>query len=791
MSVPSPSLHLRIIGPPEVVDSEGSQLEVRLVKPLSMLVYIAASGGRASRDELGELFWPDAKRPAHSVRQAIWQLRNAFGVELASTAGVAELPRGTVSLDVDGLDELRGAADAEALTRRLRGPVGDGLDFSFSPRLQDWFDDFRKVQTQRITDAVQRVAADLVVAGRSDEAREFVRRSALAGVSQVDVRQAVFGGLDLLPEVGATRVGPEIVIRRVEQLAVDSAQRLVLVRGSEAQVREAVEAGAVRRDVPARTVRFPVDPEADEADLIDDLIDALSAGGSGDDGPDPLDGSKPRRAQRNGSDDPERIVWALGDALDLAREQSPVVLLVDLETLPLRVLDLLARSLRKSLRGGLLMVAWSRALSDLQGPRAGALASSAASVARTDLEDQAAASPTRGGPSAPPRRRRTRARAAAALIILSFASVAISVLSWRAFGTSDDPAVEPPRPASDLVVCSDASGEPFLFYQSYAQDFVERISPFAVRSCPDEGLWVSSQRRLYLPARRASSPGRDPGLLWFEPGPNPRADWTFGEFVSLQGRSVARITSARLEDDVWMGVVLEEPEGTHTIALLDVLADSLVEVATGVPGRPVVRWQKDRGRLFWSSHDAEGHSLWGLDWPSGQPRRMVSSQGPLRLVGTARGRLLVEWRRESARTGAMELAWVDPGQPPEFEPLTVNDYDDEGADLAPDGQRICWTSHESVSGLSRVRVYDAGLRRTEVLQSEGSLSNCRFSPDGRDVFVRQQQGAEVTTWFAAGGRPPLHPIRELPGDLYVVALLDPGEFVSSESPAAAAPPGGP
>lgn len=779
MSAPSRSIQLRIIGPPEVVDPQGVPLDVRLVKPLSMLVYVVANGGRASRDDLGDLFWPDAKRPAHSVRQAIWQVRNAFDVDLASVAGVAEVPRGSITTDLDGLDDLKGTTDLEALTALLRGPVGEGLDFSFSPRLQDWFDDFRKAQTLRITDVVQRLAGALVVEGRTEEARELVRRSGQAGVSQVEVRQAVFGGLDLLPEAGATRVGADIIVRRVEQLAVDSAQRLILVRGSEAQVREAIDAGTSQRSDPVRVIRLPVDPEADDDDLIDDLIDALVTRIDDDD---PVDTFDPVPARRGGANDPERIVWRLGDALDLAREQGAIVLMIDLEQMHLRLLDLLARSLRKSLRGGLLMVAWSSSFGDLQGPRAGTLASSVASVARTDLEDQAAPPAPRAENAPAPigDRPRGRARATAALLVVAFASVVISVLAWRSLASGGDTVSDVPRPSSDLVVCSDASGAPFLFYQSYAQEFVERISSFALRTCPDEGLWVSAHRRLYLPVRRASSSVREAGLLWFEPGANPRADWAFGEFGSLVGRSVARIAPGRLEDGVWMGLVLEEPEGTHTIALLDVVADSLVEVATGIQGRPVVRWQKDRGRLFWSSQDPEGHSLWGLDWPAGEPRQMVASQGDLQLVGTAQGRLLVEWRRASSGPGSLELAWVDPGQPPEFEPITVNNYDDHEADLSPDGQRVCWTSHESASGRPRVRVFDAIRQRTEVLQSEGGLFACRFSPEGRDIFVRERRGSRTTSWFAPGGRPPLYPIDALPGDLRVIALLDPGAFVADE-----------
>ena len=51
-------LSIRLLGPPEV-GLEWRPLRFRLKKPLALLCYLAAEGGRPSRRELDELLWPE------------------------------------------------------------------------------------------------------------------------------------------------------------------------------------------------------------------------------------------------------------------------------------------------------------------------------------------------------------------------------------------------------------------------------------------------------------------------------------------------------------------------------------------------------------------------------------------------------------------------------------------------------------------------------------------------------------------------------------------------------------
>ena len=116
---------LRVLGPPEVLDGDGNPVSLSLGKPLALLIYVACKSSPVSRDDLADLLWPEVDGPKgrHSVRQALWVLRNAFREELFENHDPLSLKEG--ALDVDLHDFLGHLAEGSVEKARAlwRGPA--------------------------------------------------------------------------------------------------------------------------------------------------------------------------------------------------------------------------------------------------------------------------------------------------------------------------------------------------------------------------------------------------------------------------------------------------------------------------------------------------------------------------------------------------------------------------------------------------------------------------------------------------------------------------------------------
>lgn len=779
MSLPEPTIvRLSLIGPIRLSDADGNAIDASLRKPLSLLVYLLVSGGSGLRDELAQLFWPGAKRGSHSLRQATWQLRTSLGVNVHAESQSLRVGRGDVELDLDLIEDLRDSADLDTLSGLLRGEFCEGLDFSYSPRLEEWFLDQRDRALDRIAAAIRRVASALVAEGRSEQARALVDRATRVGLSSVELRQSIFGGLDLLPDPGATRVGVGVLRDRVANLRSDASRRLILVRGQPSEVEDELRDGVHAH--PSGVQLLEINPESAIAPghLALQLLDGLAGlpGGLGRSATtDQV--QQALRADPLKLPDVTAVIWALSDALDAVLEETPLVLSLHLPSWPLAAVDMLARALLSHEGRGTLLVAWSTELADLSGPRAGALAGTATAVSRADLEPEpeaGVASASASDEVSDPRRRRRRRGTLLAIAAVPLALVGVAL--WSMWGSE---AVGATNPDADLMLCSAVSGQAHLYHLSYARDYIERVSGFAFAECIERAVWVASLQRLYVSVQPANSAFARRRLVWFEPGANLRSDWNSGVERAVEAFDVLAVEGNRALDDRWLALSTLQPEGFYGLAVLDLQTSEVSEIANDLMDAPEPVWQLGGRRLLWNAPWQGRLAVWSVEWPNDPSQapleieRLVAFDEPVQVAGMLGDSLLVERGQVGdAEDGSLEIGWVHLMDRLRFEPVTVNEWNDHEATLSPDGRRICWTSEAQGHYRSSVHVLELESGRELVLDDAERTWACRFSPSGRDVFVRELRNGRTAPAFAAGSDERTQPVGSLPGNLGLVGTID-------------------
>jgi hypothetical protein len=812
----SAPLTLSVVGPPIIIRGDGQASEVSLRKPMSLLVYVAGAGRMVSREHIAHLFWSDARRQAHSVRQALWQLRSQLDLDLAPNDSAVRVSDQQLVLDIAELGSIQAASDAPRLRQLVRGAFCEGLDFSYSAELQDWFDDFRHRALDQLAAASRRVAAELVSEGRADEARALIQHVSVAGLSQVELRHSVFSGLDLLPEPGATQVGSTLLRDRIAALGDQTPQRLILIQGETEGVREAVAEACERRTEPISVVDFSAELGESEAQALGRLLDTLGSlpGGLG---------RSPRvEALRTALDEPAAakkaledrgdVGWILGDAIDAVRDETPTVLLLGMAELQLPFVDLVARGLRNGRMEGLLVVVWSPRAVDLVGPRAGALATSAEAVNRIDLRPQplggpvpaerpggAAPSPAgspeasagqRSGVPANPRRHRVRA------LVASLVAVAVIVVGWATrSGVEAGPAIL--LPEHDLVLCTDVDGSPRLYFRSLAGGFIERVSIEGFFGCGSRGLWLQGLDRLIFLSAVAGPPeGRDTrvpqpsavfDLTVFEPGATLREDWSSRQLVEGGLPHLLDMDHVRAYQERWLLVWSLDDAGRYGVEVVDARDGSVTQVASDLDIEPEARWHAERPLLLWSVDQDGRGAIWGSPWPDVAPRPVLESDLPLRVRGSRGDTILVErGRLGDDEDGGLEIGFMRLSQPTAFEPLTDDDHNDHDASWSSDGRFICWTSEERGHFASNVRLLDRESGELYVLDSESRRGFCEFAPDNRGMFFREYRGdATEIHYYEPGMQEPIV-VSDLPGQNLLVDFVPifqmSGDVVAQRAP---------
>ena len=173
-------MELRILGPLEVLDDDGTPVDVGGSRPRTLLVDLAlAQGHPVPADQLLEDVWSGERIPARNNLQVhVSRLRRALGEDRIATRGggyALDLPRD--ALDAARFDRLSAqgraalhAGDAEAASTALR----DALALWRGAALVDFADDsfarpvITRLEESRLTAIEDRIDADLLLGLHTD-----------------------------------------------------------------------------------------------------------------------------------------------------------------------------------------------------------------------------------------------------------------------------------------------------------------------------------------------------------------------------------------------------------------------------------------------------------------------------------------------------------------------------------------------------------------------------------------------------------------------------------------------
>lgn len=170
---------LRILGTPQVLDGNGKPISLSLGKPLAMLVYLACQGSPVPRDELGDLLWPEGGKTnrRHSVRQALWVLRNALGEDIFESQDPLSLKEGILQSDLDRFS-----------ANLAKGEIGEARELWAGPPLHHfflvgvrgwnrWTDSLREDLEHRFGSALLEHSQELLKAGETETALSVLEQA--------------------------------------------------------------------------------------------------------------------------------------------------------------------------------------------------------------------------------------------------------------------------------------------------------------------------------------------------------------------------------------------------------------------------------------------------------------------------------------------------------------------------------------------------------------------------------------------------------------------------------------
>src|SRR5512140_3807120 len=106
---------------------------------LAIIAVIAVSGNHGiSRDRLAAIFWPDSDDPRHSLRQALYALRQEVGAEVIVGDGVLALDLSKISCDLTEFRSAISAGDRDRAALLASGSFLNGFTLASSPEFERW-----------------------------------------------------------------------------------------------------------------------------------------------------------------------------------------------------------------------------------------------------------------------------------------------------------------------------------------------------------------------------------------------------------------------------------------------------------------------------------------------------------------------------------------------------------------------------------------------------------------------------------------------------------------------------
>lgn len=152
----SSSFRLKLLGSCRVVTTEGDPVELSQGKPLALLAYLALAADPPSRNQLARLLWPESSRTRArgSLRQALWQLRNALGEDIFEEDDPVVLAPESVTTDVAELRDHLADGRLQQAFEWSEGPLFDDLRIPDAPAWERWADELRRELERQLGSAL-------------------------------------------------------------------------------------------------------------------------------------------------------------------------------------------------------------------------------------------------------------------------------------------------------------------------------------------------------------------------------------------------------------------------------------------------------------------------------------------------------------------------------------------------------------------------------------------------------------------------------------------------------------
>jgi DNA-binding SARP family transcriptional activator/tetratricopeptide (TPR) repeat protein len=142
---------------------------------LAILAVLAAADRGVSRERLLGLFWPDAdeERGRHSLRQALYALRQELDADVVRADASLTLDRTRVISDVAEFRVAVAGGDHERVARLATGPFLDGFFFPGTPGFERWAEEERAALTAQTARSLLTAAAEAEARADLDAAADW------------------------------------------------------------------------------------------------------------------------------------------------------------------------------------------------------------------------------------------------------------------------------------------------------------------------------------------------------------------------------------------------------------------------------------------------------------------------------------------------------------------------------------------------------------------------------------------------------------------------------------------
>lgn len=244
---------------------------------LAILAVLAAAGERGvTRERMSGLLWADAdeERARHSLRQALYALRQELGADVIQSDIVLALDSHALSSDVGEFRAALAAEDRVRAASLANGAFLDGFYLAGAPGFERWVEEERAALTAESRRVVLSLTKEAEAAGDVDAAVEWWRRltilDPLSGRFALGYLKALAGRGDRAGALAFARAHESVVRRELEADADPEIRRM------EAELR-AIPSPSIVRVAPARP---PERAGANESAPAQPLLDAPASGAS-------------------------------------------------------------------------------------------------------------------------------------------------------------------------------------------------------------------------------------------------------------------------------------------------------------------------------------------------------------------------------------------------------------------------------------------------------------------------------------------------------------------------------